>query len=70
MQMLTHQESVENNRIFREKYKEYLSQPIPTSIQQKTADLLQQVAQDAFLEGWIAAGGTPPYIINSIRQEK
>jgi len=65
MQMKDQRDAVENNRIFREKYKEYLSNSLQSYAQEKTERLLQDVALDAFMEGWLAAGGAPPYIVNS-----
>jgi len=65
MQMENQRDMVENNRVFWGKYYEYLSLSRRSRIQGKIEDLLCQVAQDAFMEGWLAAGGVPPYIIRS-----
>lgn len=39
-------------------------------LRQVSEDLLNRVTEAAFFEGWLAAGGKPPYIIHKTFEEE
>jgi len=65
MRMQDQWEAEKNNLIYRVKLQEYMSGHISDRVRRETEQLLQMVAADAFMEGWLAAGGASPYIIRS-----